>query len=72
MNRRLVGNEANLVGYWPMADGIAEPIIDKSSYQANGKVNNGSSDNWILPETSNPSVIPISKDPLIVSMLVMA
>ncbi|MFK7935743.1 MAG: LamG-like jellyroll fold domain-containing protein [Saprospiraceae bacterium] len=63
-NRRLVGNEANLVGYWSITDGINSNIIDQSQYRANGSVNSDNT-HWIFPEDSSYYPIPISKDPML-------
>ena len=46
MNRRLQGNEAGLVGYWPLDDGQGAKAADKSRNGNDGTIYGGS---WLRP-----------------------
>jgi hypothetical protein len=39
INRRLLGNEAGLVGYWPLNEGSGYQVLDKTSNANAGKIN---------------------------------
>nr|AQX77697.1 NocS [Nodularia sp. HBU26] len=54
MNRYLVGNEAGLVGYWPLNEGSGNIVTDKTSQGNNGTINGAI---WQQAELPIPAAI---------------
>ena len=47
MNKNLLGNEKNLVGYWDFNKGTGKSLKDKTSYKRHGTLMNMDNDSWV-------------------------